>query len=67
VLDVFRVEPLPAEHPFWRHPRVTVTPHLSGPTPRQPAARQIAEAIALLEAGSPVNALPGYVDRARGY
>ena len=67
VLDVFRVEPLPAEHPFWRHPKVTVTPHLSGPTPRKPAARQIAEAIAALEAGTPVTDLPGYVDRARGY
>ena len=44
-----------------------VTPHLSGPTPREPAARQIAEAIAALEAGAPVTALPGYVDRARGY
>jgi glyoxylate/hydroxypyruvate reductase A len=67
VLDVFRVEPLPAEHPFWHHPKVTVTPHLSGPTPRKPAARQIAEAIAALEAGTPVTALPGYVERARGY
>jgi glyoxylate/hydroxypyruvate reductase A len=67
VLDVFRIEPLPAEHPFWHHPKVTVTPHLSGPTPRKPAARQIAEAIAALEAGTPVAALPGYVDRTRGY
>lgn len=67
VLDVFRVEPLPAEHPFWHHPKVTVTPHLSGPTPRKPAARQIAEAIAALEGGTPVTALPGYVDRVRGY
>ena len=67
VLDVFRVEPLPAEHPFWHHPKVTVTPHLSGPTPRKPAAQQIAEAIAALESGTPVAALPGYVDRARGY
>jgi glyoxylate/hydroxypyruvate reductase A len=30
VLDVFRTEPLPADHPFWRHPKVTVTPHVSG-------------------------------------
>ena len=67
VLDVFRTEPLPAEHPFWNHPRVTVTPHLSGPTPREPAARQIAEAIAALETGTPATALPGHVDRSRGY
>jgi glyoxylate/hydroxypyruvate reductase A len=67
VLDVFRTEPLPAEHPFWHHPKVTVTPHLSGPTQREPAARQIAEAIAALEAGAAPRSLPGYVDRMRGY
>ena len=27
--DVFRQEPLPKEHPFWRHPRITVIPHAS--------------------------------------
>jgi len=30
VLDVFRTEPLPPGHPFWSHPRITVTPHVSG-------------------------------------
>jgi len=30
-LDVFVDEPLPADHPFWRHPRVTPTPHIAGP------------------------------------
>jgi glyoxylate/hydroxypyruvate reductase A len=67
VLDVFRTEPLPADDPYWHHPKVTVTPHLSGPTPREPAARQIAEAIARLEAGTAPSELPGCVDRGRGY
>jgi glyoxylate/hydroxypyruvate reductase len=67
VLDVFRTEPLPPEHPFWHHPRVTVTPHLSGPTPREPAARQIAQDIRALEAGAAPASLESFVERARGY
>ena len=66
-LDVFRVEPLPDDDPYWSHPKVIVTPHLSGPTPVAPAATQIADAIVQLERGVPVRSLPGYVDRARGY
>ncbi|MBC8119582.1 MAG: glyoxylate/hydroxypyruvate reductase A [Burkholderiaceae bacterium] len=66
-LDVFRAEPLPDDDPYWTHPKVTVTPHLSGPTPVAPAATQIADAIAQLERGVPVSSLPGYVDRALGY
>jgi len=34
VLDVFAPEPLPAGHPLWRHPRVMITPHVSGVTER---------------------------------
>jgi glyoxylate/hydroxypyruvate reductase A len=66
-LDVFRVEPLPAEHPFWSHPKVTVTPHLSGPTPYGPAAEQIVAALTQLEHGVAAQDLPGYVDRGAGY
>ncbi len=63
-LDVFRDEPLPADHPFWAHPRVTVTPHVASATRTTTAARSIAENIRRGEAGQP---LEGLVDRARGY
>ena len=66
-LDVFRVEPLPPEHPFWSHPKITVTPHLAAPTPYGPASVQIAEALKRLESGAAPRDLPGYVDRAAGY
>ena len=66
-LDVFRVEPLPAEHPFWSHPKITVTPHLAAPTPYGPAAKQIAAGLRQLEAGAPAQELAGYVDRSAGY
>lgn len=63
-LDVFRVEPLPADHPYWTHPRVTVTPHIAADTRASSAARVIAENIRRGEAGEPFLHL---VDRARGY
>lgn len=63
-LDVFRVEPLPDDHPFWAHPRVTVTPHIAAATRAVTAAREIAGNIKRGEAGTPFLNL---VDRARGY
>ncbi len=63
-LDVFRVEPLPAEHPFWAHPRVTVTPHIASETRAETAATVIAENIRRGEAGEPFLHL---VDRNAGY
>jgi glyoxylate/hydroxypyruvate reductase len=66
-LDVFRVEPLPPDHPFWSHPKITVTPHLAAPTPYGPAGEQIVEALTRLEDGIPARDLPGYVDRSAGY
>jgi glyoxylate/hydroxypyruvate reductase A len=67
VLDVFRTEPLPLDHPFWHHPLIIVTPHLSGPTPREPAAQQIAADIRALEDGVAPASLASFVDRARSY
>ncbi|MFW5331006.1 2-hydroxyacid dehydrogenase [Hydrogenophaga sp. ZJX-1] len=64
MLDVFRTEPLPAEHPFWTHPKITVTPHTSARTLRDESIAQIAGKIRALEAGQPV---AGVVDPVRGY
>ncbi len=63
-LDVFRTEPLPPEHPFWRHPKLTLTPHTSARTLRDESIAQIAGKIRALEAGQPI---AGLVDRFRGY
>ncbi|PYA77031.1 glyoxylate/hydroxypyruvate reductase GhrA, partial [Serratia marcescens] len=50
-LDVFAREPLPQDHPFWRHPRVTITPHIAAITLPQQAMDQIVANIRALEAG----------------
>jgi glyoxylate/hydroxypyruvate reductase A len=64
VLDVFPIEPLPHESPFWDHPSVIVTPHAAGPTHDRSAARHIAENIRRIEAGQPAFPL---VDRDARY
>lgn len=64
MLDVFRTEPLPAGHPFWQHPKITLTPHTSARTLRHETIAQIAEKITALQRGE---ALTGVVDLAKGY
>lgn len=63
-LDVFRTEPLPADHPFWREPNIEITPHISALTERTESVRQIVQKIASLEKGEPVT---GIIDPTRGY
>lgn len=64
VLDVFQTEPLPPAHPFWAHPRVTVTPHIAAETRPQTAALLVAENLRRAMKGEP---LLHRVDRERGY
>lgn len=64
MLDVFAEEPLPAEHPFWGHPGVVVTPHVAAVTQAEDAAAQVIENLRRLERGlAPL----GTVDPSRGY
>lgn len=64
VLDVFRTEPLPPDHSFWHHPRVTVTPHVSAETRPGTAAAVAAENLRRAMRGEP---LLYRVDKMRGY
>lgn len=63
-LDVFEVEPLPAESPLWEDPRVVITPHIAGLTTTAGAGDGFLECLHELESGK----LPRWtVDRERGY
>ncbi|MGV8954153.1 MAG: NAD(P)-dependent oxidoreductase, partial [Cypionkella sp.] len=63
-LDVFQIEPLPPAHAFWRHPQITVTPHIASlidaPTGSKIVARNI---LTFHETGT----VPGLADARRGY
>jgi glyoxylate/hydroxypyruvate reductase A len=64
ILDVCEPEPLPADHVFWKHPSIWLTPHIASATQAETAADAIVHNLRRHEAGLP---LEGLVDRARGY
>jgi glyoxylate/hydroxypyruvate reductase len=66
VLDVFRVEPLPGDHPFWRAKNIVVLPHVGGVHPRRDkfVSALFVENARRFADGRPLQAL---VDRGRGY
>lgn len=63
-LDVFHTEPLPTDHPFWSHPKVTVTPHVASLTQPETAIPVVLDGIRRHKAGLPI---PNTVDLKRGY
>ena len=64
MLDVFRAEPLPGDHAFWRHPKVTITPHVAAINSKPETVAQIAGKIRAMQKNQPVS---GVVSRALGY
>jgi glyoxylate/hydroxypyruvate reductase A len=64
VLDVFQQEPLPADSPLWRHPKITATPHIAAIASPQAAVRYVLDGIARAERGEP---LENVVDVTKGY
>ncbi len=64
VLDVFSIEPLPSKHELWQHPKVTITPHISGATYARSGVSVIVKNIKRMESGE----IPeGVFDRNRGF
>ena len=63
-LDVFAVEPLPADSRFWSHPKVVLTPHNAADTDPDEISKYVARQIERFEAGG---AMENVVDRGRGY
>jgi glyoxylate/hydroxypyruvate reductase len=63
-LDVFAAEPLPADSPFWTHPKVVLTPHNAADTDPDEISKYVARQIERFEAGG---TLENVVDPARGY
>ena len=64
ILDVFAVEPLPKDHVYWTHPRVSVFPHISAITQTSSAATIVS---AKIKAWRNTGELPAFVDRNKGY
>jgi len=63
-LDVFDVEPLVPEHPYWTHPNVTITPHNAADSFPEDVAPQLIENVRRALTGED---LLNVVERARGY
>lgn len=64
ILDVCEPEPLPPSHPFWRHPKIWLTPHIASMTQPETAARALLDNLRRHRRGEPLH---GLIDRRKGY
>lgn len=64
VLDVVQKEPASADHPFWDHPQILLTPHIAAMTQPESAFGVLLENIRGFERGEPMT---GQIDRNKGY
>ncbi len=64
ILDVYETEPLPADSPFWKHPKVVLTPHNAADTDPDEISKYVVRQMERFEAGE---TLENVVDPARGY
>ncbi|MBV9330452.1 MAG: glyoxylate/hydroxypyruvate reductase A [Alphaproteobacteria bacterium] len=63
-LDVFETEPLPLDSPLWKHPKITITPHIAAISDPAASVQMVLDGISRFERGEP---LANVVDAARGY
>ena len=64
VIDVTDPEPLPADHPFWQHPAIWLTPHIASQTQNDSAIAALLDNLRRYQHGEPLH---GLIDRSRGY
>lgn len=66
-LDVFKTEPLPKDHPFWAHEKISVTPHVAAETRLSTASKVIIDNIRHLDGGGSFDDIEGVFDPQAGY
>ena len=66
-LDVFAQEPLPQNHPFWSHPNIHITPHISAVTSLETAATQIIENYKIVKSTGAGEKMKHLIDKIRAY
>lgn len=64
VVDVITPEPALPDHPFWKHPKILMTPHIASMTVPESAARVVIDNLRKYESGEP---MIGLVERKKGY